>query len=169
MLLGELVLAHAGLTVKERNPVTPGEGMNPPAEAARHPQQVLLIQGLVGPGQLAPPVAKPAAGLPERVIAGEHDPIWAVVSPLQQLLIVVGKVIVEFHAGSVRAPSRSSKVLRGRRPRASGASDVLIGGASFRVPAGGVSIASRIETGGSPQASLFSQAQSWEKRRFFWR
>jgi hypothetical protein len=59
MLVGELVRADAGLAVDDRNPVTPGEGMNPSAEAACHPQQVLLIQGFIGSGQLPPPGAKP--------------------------------------------------------------------------------------------------------------
>ena len=74
-----------------------GVGMHPTAEAPRHPQQVLLVQGLVGAGQLSPPVPKPASLLPQREVAVEHDPIRAVVSSLQQLLVVVRKIIILIH------------------------------------------------------------------------
>ena len=75
-----------------------GVGMHATTEAARHPEQVLLVEGLVGARQLAPPVAEPPALLPQREVSVEHDPIRAVVPPLQELLVVVREIIVGFHA-----------------------------------------------------------------------
>ncbi len=115
VLLGQLVLAHPGGTVAERDPAPLGVGVHPAAEAAGHLAQVLLVEGRVRAGQLAPPVAEPAALLPQREVAVEHDAVHTVVAPVQQIRIVVGDLVIVFHASILLHRGRGVKLLAVRR------------------------------------------------------
>jgi hypothetical protein len=94
---------------------SPGGGMHPATEPARQVQQVRLVKALVGAGQLAPPVAKPTALLSQREVAGEHDPIHAVVPALQQVGIVLGELIRLFHAARIIRDRRVGRWLLAAR------------------------------------------------------
>ena len=114
---GQLVLAHPGGTVAEGNPAPLGVGVHPAAEPAGQLPHMLLVESGVRAGQLPPPVTEPPALLPQGEVAVEDDAVHAVVPPVQQIRIVVGELVMGFHApdgttsrrwrGAARRPASS--------------------------------------------------------------
>jgi chromate transport protein ChrA len=104
--LGQFVLAHARLAVDQGDSPPLRVGVHPATEPPGHPQHVLLVEGRIRAREAPPPVAKSTPRLPERKVAIEHDAIRTVVSALQQVLVVVRKIIILFHAPD-HARSRS--------------------------------------------------------------
>ena len=59
---------------------------------------MLLVEALIGAGQIAPPTAKTASAVAARKIAVNYDAIDTVIAPLQGVTEIVREVIVLFHA-----------------------------------------------------------------------
>jgi hypothetical protein len=98
VLFRQFVLAHPGGTVAEWDVPSLGVGVHPATEAARHLPQVLLVERGVRARQLPPPVAEPTTLLPQGEVAVEDDPVHAVILPIQEVRIVVGELVMCFHA-----------------------------------------------------------------------
>ena len=60
--------------------------------------QMLVIELRVIPVELSPPAAHAAAGLPQRKKGIQNDAIDAIVDPIQQLGVVLRKVVGRVHA-----------------------------------------------------------------------
>jgi hypothetical protein len=100
VLLGDQVLALAGLAVDDRDPPRLGPGSHPAREAACHTHEVGVVEILVAVAvPPSPPDSEAAWRVPDREVGIEHDPIHAVVAPLEQILIPVAEVIT--HAATV--------------------------------------------------------------------
>ena len=66
MFPGDLVFFFAPRAIDHWDPVGFGPPMQPPAEAARHAHQMLVIQSFIGTIQEAPPMPKTARPHTER-------------------------------------------------------------------------------------------------------
>src|SRR6476620_1402622 len=98
MLFGEPVLAFSSGAVDKRQAVGFGIVVDPSAKSSRHAYQMLLVEALIGAGQIAPPTAKTASAVAARKIAVNYDAIDTVIAPLQGVTEIVREVIVLFHA-----------------------------------------------------------------------
>ena len=75
--------------------------MQAAGECSGHLTQVLVIQVRVVAVQLPPQAAHAAAGLPHREKRIEDDAVHTIVDPLQQLGVVLRKIIGRVHAHSL--------------------------------------------------------------------
>lgn len=98
---GQLVLSLPGYRLDDWNLLLCAERMQAAGECACHLAQMLVIQLRVVPVQVSPPAAHAAAGLPHWEKGIEDDAIHAIVDPLQQLGVVLRKVVARIHARSL--------------------------------------------------------------------
>jgi hypothetical protein len=75
--------------------------MQAAGERPCHLTQMLVIELRVIAVEASPPGAHTAAGLPHREKGIENDAIHAIIDPLQQIGVVLGKVIGRVHAQSL--------------------------------------------------------------------
>jgi hypothetical protein len=91
------MLALSRGTVDQGDTLFLGPGMDTSAEATGQTLQMGFIQGLVGTGQVPPPSAEPAALLTQREVPVEHDSINAVITTVQEPLVVGTEIGNLFH------------------------------------------------------------------------
>ena len=72
--------------------------MQAPGEGPRHLTQMLVIQLRVVAVQVSPPAAHATTSLPHWEESIEDDAIHTIVDPLQQLGVILGKIIGRVHA-----------------------------------------------------------------------
>ena len=96
--LGQFMLPLTGSRLDDRNPLLAAERMQAAGKCPRHLPQILVIQLRVVAVQVAPQGAYAATGLPHREESVEDDAIHAIVGPLQQLGVIVIKIIGRVHA-----------------------------------------------------------------------
>ena len=70
--------------------------MQAAGECPGHLTQMLVIEVRVIPVQLSPPAAHAAAGLPQREKGTQDNAIDAIVDPIQQHGVILGKVVGVF-------------------------------------------------------------------------
>ena len=58
---------------------------------------MLLVEALIGAGQITPPTAKTASAVAAREIAVKYDAIHTVIASLQRITEILGEVIILFH------------------------------------------------------------------------
>src|ERR1700739_861895 len=95
------MLSLAGSRLDDRNPWLGEKCMQAAGECSGHLTQVLVIQVRVVAVQLPPQAAYAAAGLPHREKCIEDDAVHTIVDPLQQLGVVLRKIIGRVHAHSL--------------------------------------------------------------------
>src|SRR4029450_5895665 len=83
--------------VDERKALGFGIVVDPSAESSRHAHQMLLAEGVLGAGQIAPPSAETASAVAAREISVKNNAINTVIAPLQRVTEIAREVIVLFH------------------------------------------------------------------------
>src|SRR5215475_9850025 len=116
MRLGQLVLSLPGSRLDNRNPLLCAERMQAAGECACHLAQMLVIQLRVVPVQVSPPAAHAATGLPHREKGIEDNAIYAIVDTLQQLGVILGKIIGRVHTRSLARSTPSLVAVRESEP-----------------------------------------------------
>lgn len=82
-----------------------GPGMTARAKTTGETLQVILIQGLVGYGQTAPPEAESTALLTEREVAVQHDRLDTIIPPVEELFVAAARAANLVHRWWALAPS----------------------------------------------------------------
>ena len=94
VLLGDAVLALAGLAEDHRHAVRRAPRLDPPREPARHPHQVGVVQlGVAVVVPAPPPHPEPARVMPQREERVEHDPIHTVIAAGHQIRIPKAELV----------------------------------------------------------------------------
>jgi hypothetical protein len=112
VFLGQLVLALIGRAMDQGDVVFLGPGMNPAAETPGHLHQVVRIQGCIRSGQCSPPGTESPTLLAEGKVAIEYDAIDAILTALEEFLVIRRQVIGLFHRKNLRANRKIPFMLR---------------------------------------------------------
>ena len=92
VLFGNLVFPFASITLDHGDTVGFGKGPQAAAEAARHADQMSVIQLLVrAVPQPAPPRAETTGRMQERVVGVQHDPIHTIVAAFEKRMVTFGQ------------------------------------------------------------------------------
>jgi hypothetical protein len=75
------VFAFSGRAVNERKAVGFGIEVDPSAESSRHAHQMLLVEGVLGARQIAPPSAETASTVAAGEISVKYNAIDTVIAP----------------------------------------------------------------------------------------
>ena len=106
VLLGDAVLALAGLAEDHRHPVGRAPRLDPPREPPGQPHQMGVVQlGVAVVVPAPPPHPEPARVMPEREERVEHDPIHAVIAAGQQIRIPQAELVAGHPAQPTKPPA----------------------------------------------------------------
>ena len=114
ILLGDAMLALAGLAKDHRHVGRRTPGLDPPGEPPGQPHQVGVVQlGVAVVVPAPPPHPEPARVMSERKERVEHDPIHAVIAAGQQIRIPQAELVAEHPTEPTKPPAR----VRRNRPK----------------------------------------------------
>ena len=93
ILLCDVVFTFPHRAVDDRNIVRFRIAANAATEAPRHPHQMSVVQGVIGPGQCLPPDMKSPWRMSHTEVSIQNDPIHAIVAAGEKILIEVAESI----------------------------------------------------------------------------
>ena len=93
IFLGDVVLTFPHGAVDDRNIVRFRIAAKAATEATRHPHQMSVVQGVIGPSQGLPPYMKAPGRMSHTEVSIQNDPIDAIVAAGEKILIEVAESV----------------------------------------------------------------------------
>ena len=93
IFLGDVVLTFPHGAVDDRNIVRFRITAKAATEATRHPHQMSVVQGVIGPSQGLPPYMKAPGRMSHTEVSIQNDPIDAIVAAGEKILIEVAESV----------------------------------------------------------------------------